>query len=81
MVLSILGSSLTKSQEDDDHKDSHNELPFSSQCTPTSSHEVQTDWLALSQTGINTIVQNKRQRAMTVSHSKQESSGRNDANH
>ena len=48
MILSIYGPSLTTNQEDDDNKDSHNELPFSSQCTTTDSHEVQTDWLALS---------------------------------
>ena len=43
--LSSLGSSLTKGQEDDDHKDGLNELPFSSQSTPTTSHECKlTGW-------------------------------------
>ena len=39
------GSSLTKGQEDDDCKDSLNELPFSSESTPMTSHECKlTGW-------------------------------------
>ena len=39
MILSLLGSSLTTSQEDDDYKDSLNELTFSSLCGQMESHE------------------------------------------
>ena len=36
---------MTKGQEDDDHKDSLNELPFLSQSTPMKSHECKlTGW-------------------------------------
>ena len=46
-----LGSFLTtRSRRCVDHKDRLSEIPFSSPETQTTSHEVQTDWLALSQT-------------------------------
>ena len=50
-----LGSFLTtRSRRYDDNKDSLSEIPSSSLGTQTRSHEVQTDWLALSQTVIRT---------------------------
>ena len=50
-----LGSFLTtRSRRDDDYKDSLRKIPFPSQDTQTRSLEVQTDWLALSQTVIRT---------------------------
>ena len=43
--FSFLGSSLTKGQEDDDYKDSPNEIPFPSQGTQLTSHECKlTGW-------------------------------------
>ena len=49
MILSLLGSSVTTSQQDNDYKDGRNELRFPPLCTNENSR-VKTDWLALSQT-------------------------------
>ena len=43
----FLFSWIVSGQEDDDFKDGLSEIPFPSQRTQMTSHEVRTDWLAL----------------------------------
>ena len=65
-----LGSFLTtRSRTYHDYNDSLSEIPFSSLDTQSKSHEVQTDWLALSQPVITTkCCIHDEKKAMTVAH-------------
>ena len=71
-----LGSLLTtRSRRYDDYKDGLSEIPFLSLCTQTRSHEVQTAWLALSQT----VIRKKcYSHAAHIRTRQQKTSGRND---